>query len=78
MGLRLDVRRLAAVDMYGSAGAAWRRWLILAEFLALRAEIAGGDIMSELRYYTWAQFAVLSPLMFVVLATRARRSPPRR
>ena len=30
---RLNVRRLAAVDMYGSAGARWRRWVILAEVL---------------------------------------------
>lgn len=29
----MDVRRLAAVDMYGSVGAPWRRWVILAEFL---------------------------------------------
>jgi hypothetical protein len=29
----MDVRRLAAVDMYGSAGAPWRRWVILAEFV---------------------------------------------
>ncbi|MEV0719783.1 hypothetical protein [Asanoa sp. NPDC050611] len=29
----MDIRRLAAVDMHGSAGAGWRRWVILAEFL---------------------------------------------
>jgi hypothetical protein len=33
VSLRLNVRRLAAVDMYGSAGARWRRWVILAEVL---------------------------------------------
>jgi len=33
MAIRLDVRRLAAIDMWGSAGARWRRWVILAEFL---------------------------------------------
>jgi hypothetical protein len=33
MAVRLDVRRLAAIDMWGSAGARWRRWVILAEFL---------------------------------------------
>jgi hypothetical protein len=33
MVIRLDVRRLAAIDMWGSAGARWRRWVILAEFL---------------------------------------------
>ncbi|MEE6263604.1 hypothetical protein [Plantactinospora sonchi] len=33
MTLRLDVRRLAAIDMWGSAGVRWRRWVILAEFL---------------------------------------------
>jgi len=31
--MRIDVRRLAAVDMWGSVGATWRRWVILAEFL---------------------------------------------
>lgn len=30
---RLDVRRLAAVDMYGTAGARWRRRVIVAEFI---------------------------------------------
>jgi hypothetical protein len=29
----LDVRRLAAVDMYGTAGARWRRRVIVAEFI---------------------------------------------
>jgi hypothetical protein len=29
----MDVRRLAAVDMWGSAGARWRRWVILTEFV---------------------------------------------
>jgi hypothetical protein len=33
MVVRLDVRRLAAIDMWGSAGVRWRRWVILAEFL---------------------------------------------
>ncbi|MFG1869092.1 hypothetical protein [Micromonospora arborensis] len=33
MALGLDVRRLAAIDMWGSAGVRWRRWVILAEFL---------------------------------------------
>ncbi|GAA3390468.1 hypothetical protein [Cryptosporangium minutisporangium] len=33
MSFRLDVRRLAAIDMWGSAGVRWRRWVILAEFL---------------------------------------------
>ncbi|MGC4812303.1 hypothetical protein ACLQ29_17405 [Micromonospora sp. DT228] len=33
MALGLDVRRLAAIDMWGSAGVQWRRWVILAEFL---------------------------------------------
>lgn len=31
---RLDVRRLAAVDMYGTAGTQWRRRVITAEFMA--------------------------------------------
>ena len=30
---RLDVRRLAAVDMYGTVGARWRRRVIAAEFI---------------------------------------------
>lgn len=30
---RLDVRRLAAVDLYGGAGSRLRRWLILTEFV---------------------------------------------
>jgi hypothetical protein len=29
----MDIRRLAAIDMFGSAGAPWRRWVILGEFL---------------------------------------------
>jgi hypothetical protein len=29
----MNARRLAAVDMYGSAGVLWRRWVILGEFL---------------------------------------------
>ena len=33
MARGLDVRRLAAIDMWGPAGARWRRWIILAEFL---------------------------------------------
>jgi hypothetical protein len=32
--LRLDVRRLAAIDMYGTIGARWRRRVIVAEFIA--------------------------------------------
>jgi hypothetical protein len=31
---RFDVRRLAAVDMYGGSGRPWRRRVILVEFLA--------------------------------------------
>ena len=31
---RLNVRRLAAADMYGTAGARWRRRVIVAEFIA--------------------------------------------
>lgn len=29
----MNVRRLAAIDMYGGAGRTWRRWVILGEFL---------------------------------------------
>jgi len=110
----VDVRRLAAVDMHGSVGAPWRRWVILAEFLlgvvggvalglflilrggtghvvfgawllgigvnygplaahaltlvrpgALERELAGVDILAQLRHYTSRQFAVLVPLLFV-------------
>jgi len=41
----LDVRRLAAIDMYGSAGTRWRRLLILAEFLV---GAAGGVVIGLL------------------------------
>jgi hypothetical protein len=30
---QLNVRRLAAVDMHGSSGVTWRRWVILFEFV---------------------------------------------
>jgi hypothetical protein len=40
MPLGLDVRRLAAIDMWGSVGVRWRRWVILAEFL-LGVVVAG-------------------------------------
>jgi hypothetical protein len=123
----VNVRRLAAVDMYGSAGAPWRKWVILAEFLtgvagtvviavlllragngpaatvpavwlfglaanyvplaahalslirpgALDAELAGVDITASLRHYTVAQFWVLVPFLFVVLAARQRRTARR-
>jgi hypothetical protein len=42
---RLNVRRLAAVDMYGTAGARWRRRVIVAEFIVG----AVGGIASGLR-----------------------------
>ena len=42
MALRLDVRRLAAIDLWGSAGVQWRRWVILSEFLL--AVLGGGAI----------------------------------
>jgi len=29
----MDVRRLAAIDMYGGSGRPWRRWVIVGEFV---------------------------------------------
>jgi hypothetical protein len=45
MAIRVNVRRLAAIDMYGSAGAPWRRWVILVEFLA---GVAGTAVIAVL------------------------------
>jgi hypothetical protein len=122
IAIGLDLRRLAAIDMWGSVGAHWRRWVILAEFLlgvvgagalgaaclfsdgglrtaagcwllglaanyvplsahaltliqpgALEAELRDVDVPRELRHYTVAQFWVLVPLLFVVLAVRQRQ-----
>jgi hypothetical protein len=119
----VDVRRLAAVDMWGAAGTRFRRTIILVEFFAgsvlgvalgvwalvsggspawtvlgaylvgvclnyvplaayaarfyppgrLEAELAGVDVLRELRAYTVRQFWILVPLLFVVLAVRQRR-----
>ncbi|MEV4536712.1 hypothetical protein AB0J82_23295 [Asanoa sp. NPDC049518] len=119
----MDVRRLAAIDMYGSVGARWRRWVILGEFLlgvigglalgiylillggtgqlvfglwvlgvalnyaplsvyalmliapgALERELAGVDVLAQLRHYTTRQFAVLVPLLLVAFDLRRRRN----
>jgi hypothetical protein len=57
MAIRLDVRRLAAVDMWGSAGVRWRRWVILIEFLVgvfgggalgIGLLVSDGDVPSRL------------------------------
>jgi hypothetical protein len=116
----MSVRRLAAIDMYGTKGKLLRRRLVLVEFavavpvclllsalmilggdsaaltiigiwialiganyaaLAIYAmgfsrgsrlleELKAVDIRRELRYYSVAQFWVLVPLLFVVLALR--------
>jgi hypothetical protein len=121
------VRRLAAIDMYGTRGTVRRRRIILAEFLvgvvamvafgvwvltsgsdvgvrvfgawlvgaglnyaplaayalalsrpgALEAELAGVDIMPELRYYGVRQLWILVPLALVVLAARETFAGPR-
>ncbi|MEO3747244.1 hypothetical protein [Plantactinospora sp. B5E13] len=42
MTLGLDVRRLAAIDMWGSVGVRWRRWVILGEFLL---GVVGGGVL---------------------------------
>ena len=34
MSYRFDAHVLAVIDMWGSSGARWRRWVIVAEFLA--------------------------------------------
>jgi hypothetical protein len=119
----MDVRRLAAIDMYGTKGTLRRRRLILAEFIVgvvglvgagiaigvnasswgwrlvalwfvgtglnylplsiyalelsrpgrLEAELAGVDVMPELRRYSLLQFWVFVPLAFVVMAVRRPR-----
>lgn len=121
----VEVRRLAAVDMYGSAGTRLRRRLILAEFVvgaaggvaigllaALRstgigwrllgawivgvginyialalhavslsrrgvldAELAGVDVWSELRRYSYLQFWIIVPLLMAVLSVSQARRP---
>jgi hypothetical protein len=72
MSLRIDVRRLAALDMWGSAGARWRRWVILAEFLLgvvgitavgvalLRSGGAGGTALAWWSFGVAANYAPLS------------------
>jgi hypothetical protein len=116
----MSVRRLAAIDMYGTKGRLLRRRLVVMEFvgavlvclflflllvlkghsvaltiigiwialiganyvpLAIHAidfswgsrlleELQSVDIRQELRYYSVAQFWVLVPLLFVLLALR--------
>ena len=116
----MSVRRLAAIDMYGTKGKRLRRHLVLVEFVAvvlvcfflsallilkgdsvaliiigiwiallganyvplaiyaidfsrgsrLLEELKAVDIRQELRYYSVAQFWVLVPLLFVLLAFR--------
>ena len=116
----MSVRRLAAIDMYGTKGKRLRRRLVLVEFVAvvlvcfflsvllilkgdsvaliiigvwiallganyvplaiyaidfsrgsrLLEELKAVDIRQELRYYSVAQFWVLVPLLFVLLAFR--------
>ena len=46
--LDIDLRRLAAIDMWSSAGAPWRRWVILGEFLlgAIGGVVLGVLVMS--------------------------------
>jgi hypothetical protein len=43
----------------------------------LEAELAGADVLAELRYYTKAQAWVFVPLALVVFALRPRGSPSR-
>ncbi|GAB3369554.1 hypothetical protein RMN56_03185 [Micromonospora halotolerans] len=71
----LDVRRLAAVDMYGSVGSPVRRWVILAEFvvgvvgcvaLGLWAAHGGGPVRTALGVYL-----ALVGLNYVPLALHA-------
>jgi hypothetical protein len=67
MAIRLNLRRLAAVDMYGSAGARWRRWVILVEFLAGVAGIAALAVLL-LRTGTGLGTAVLAVWLLGVAA----------
>jgi hypothetical protein len=118
----VDVRRLAALDMHGTAGTRLRRRLVTAEFFlgalggvgfgiwitvaaapgtqafgvwmagvgvnyaalawqtiplsrpgALDAELAGADVIGELRSYTLRQFWLAVPFLFAVLALRQAR-----
>jgi hypothetical protein len=116
----MSVRRLAAIDMYGTKGSLLRRRLVLGEFVAavivsfflsavlilngdsvvlliigiwialiganyvplaiyaidftrgsrLLEGLRAVDTHQELRYYSIAQFWVLAPLLFVLLALR--------
>lgn len=63
----INIRRLAAVDMHGSAGTRRRRSIILAEFV-LGATVGTADTPAALRYYTAAQVWIFVPLLFLILA----------
>jgi hypothetical protein len=82
---RFDVRRLAAVDMYGSAGSRVRRRTVGLSYVplaghawslsrpgALDRALAGVDVHRELRYYTVAQLWIVVPLLLLVLTIRQR------
>lgn len=72
---RFDVRRLAAVDMYGTAGTPRRRRVILGEFVAgalacpVIGALAAGAGRLETRVFGWWLIAV--GLNYVVLALHA-------
>lgn len=51
---------------------AWQT-VILSKPGALAAELAGKDVLRELRYYGFRQFWVVVPFLFAVLAVRQRR-----
>lgn len=48
MGVRLDIRRLAAIDMHGGAGRSWRRRVILAEFVLAAVLCVGAGLQVAL------------------------------
>jgi hypothetical protein len=118
-----DVRRLAALDLHGTAGRQWRRRIIGAEFVlgavaclivgiwlattvstvgprvlgawiagvginylvlawqaaglwrrgALAAELGAADVREDLRRYSYLQFWIMVPVLFVVLALLQHR-----
>lgn len=76
----MNVRRLTAIDMYGTRGTTRRRRIVMAEFIAyairlsrpgaVEAELADTDTGRELRRYSLLQFWAPVPLALVGFAVR--------